>query len=423
MVIKIGQGKGITGMIKYNSDKVSQELASIIGYNKIPTGGREIGELSQAELRQPFEMLGTLKPNIKSGYLHISINPNPSDKLDDEQLATIAKDYLKQMGFASQPYVIYKHNDIERTHLHVVTTRIKPNGQLVSDSNINRRSNQIRQELETKYALIKGPVKQQPLDYAMDKIDYTASDLNQQIRTRALTAISTIKFSSFSAYQSYMKNQNISVSRVRENRDPDGKIIGTNYQAMQSFDIHKHGASWKARAEFNPLVGLPIKASSIDRSGKLHIDKLEKLFATNAVQKATDQPIFEKILTGFLARDGCNEAAGKEKGISIIINQDGSLCFLNNKSGHLYQEKELNGQTTALLAREEVRQGRPPAENGSGGNIPDRVQAGKEETNIAGGIGDIAKGAIAMIGGGDGGSGGGGSTDRSLKNKKKKRGI
>jgi len=31
---------------------------------------------------------------------------------------------MKRMGYGHQPYFVYKHKDVERTHFHIVSTRI-----------------------------------------------------------------------------------------------------------------------------------------------------------------------------------------------------------------------------------------------------------------------------------------------------------
>jgi hypothetical protein len=33
----------------------------------------------------------------------------------------MAQQYMQEMGYGNQPYVVFKHTDIERTHIHIVT--------------------------------------------------------------------------------------------------------------------------------------------------------------------------------------------------------------------------------------------------------------------------------------------------------------
>jgi len=63
--------------------------------------------------------LKTEKPII-----HISLNPHPDDVLLDSQLADIAKEYMDKLGYGNQPYIVYKHEDIARHHIHIVSIRV-----------------------------------------------------------------------------------------------------------------------------------------------------------------------------------------------------------------------------------------------------------------------------------------------------------
>ena len=56
--------------------------------------------------------------------LHISINPHPDDVLTDTELQEIAREYLDRLGYGNQPYMVYKHEDIDRHHLHIVTINV-----------------------------------------------------------------------------------------------------------------------------------------------------------------------------------------------------------------------------------------------------------------------------------------------------------
>ena len=48
---------------------------------------------------------------------HVSLNPSPEDKLTNEQLREIANEYMQKMGYGEQPYIVFKHKDIDRGHL------------------------------------------------------------------------------------------------------------------------------------------------------------------------------------------------------------------------------------------------------------------------------------------------------------------
>ena len=63
---------------------------------------------------------------------HVSLNPSPEDRLTDERLRDIAREYMERMGYGEQPYIVFKHKDISREHLHLVSLRVDENGHKLS---------------------------------------------------------------------------------------------------------------------------------------------------------------------------------------------------------------------------------------------------------------------------------------------------
>ena len=74
--------------------------------------------------------------------------------MSDETFVKLATDYMQQMGFGDQPFVVYKHSDIERKHIHIVSLGIDENGKKISDTFEKIRSMKVCRELEKKYQLI-----------------------------------------------------------------------------------------------------------------------------------------------------------------------------------------------------------------------------------------------------------------------------
>ena len=399
MVAKITQAKAVGGMLQYNNKKLEKGEASILGYNKIITGGKDIEKLGIAQTQKSFDSFGNLNKELKRKYIHVSLNPHPDEKLSDEKLTDIAKDYMKQLGYASQPYIIYKHTDIERTHLHIVSCNVKANGKTITDSNLFRRSNEIRKGIEKKYDLKEGAVKKNPIDYAnTKKVDYKKGDNNAQIKTKALTILSLVKFSSFDSYKRHMANYNIAVDIRKEANHPDGKILGSTYQVTNDKGVGE---------------GLAIKASHIDRGGNLDLKKLEKKFDNNKEDKQKRKDFFEKNLQSVLknSNNAGFEKGAEIQGISIIKNKDNIDSYLDIKSGHLYEKSELSKQTQNVI------------EQGTLNSVDYESQIEKEPS-AAEHVENIASSIIDILGSGANTQGGGGSTDKDMKRKKRrKRGI
>ncbi len=60
---------------------------------------------------------------------------------------------MERMGYGNQPYIVFKHKDIERQHLHIVSLRVDENGHKLPHDFEARRSMEILRDLECKYDL------------------------------------------------------------------------------------------------------------------------------------------------------------------------------------------------------------------------------------------------------------------------------
>ena len=129
MVAKISTGGNMFGALAYNQNKVDSEEAKVLFSNRMLLS--EDGHFSIGECMRSFEMQMPVQLSTKKPILHISINPHPEDVLTDRQLSDIAKEYMRKLGYGDQPYLVYKHTDIDRHHIHIVGLRVDENGKPV----------------------------------------------------------------------------------------------------------------------------------------------------------------------------------------------------------------------------------------------------------------------------------------------------
>lgn len=89
------------------------------------------------------------------------MNPDSKDKVSDEQFTEMAQEYMERMGYDNQPYIVFKHTDIDRTHIHIVSTCVGIDGKKIPDDYDHPRSMTICRDLETKYNLQKATEQEQ----------------------------------------------------------------------------------------------------------------------------------------------------------------------------------------------------------------------------------------------------------------------
>ena len=97
----------------------------------------------------------------KNRYAHISLNLPHGEHLDDATFYKISEEYMENMGYGKQPYVVVRHNDTKHEHVHIVTTNVKEDGKVLGTFNSYRRNIATHQYLERKYGLSPSPSTKQ----------------------------------------------------------------------------------------------------------------------------------------------------------------------------------------------------------------------------------------------------------------------
>lgn len=80
---------------------------------------------------------------------HISLDPDPEEKISDEQFVEMAQKHIEDMCNGNQPCVVFKTADIDRTHIHI-STCVGIDGKKMPDGYDYPCSMVVCQDLETK---------------------------------------------------------------------------------------------------------------------------------------------------------------------------------------------------------------------------------------------------------------------------------
>lgn len=128
-----------------------------------------------------MEALIPKKCRTKKTVFHCSLNPHPDEKLSDETLMQIAREYMEALGYGNQPYIVFKHNDIAREHIHIVSLRVDSEGRKLNDRFEKRRSKQITDALERKYNLIPSSKVSGKVETETPKVDIGKGNIREQV--------------------------------------------------------------------------------------------------------------------------------------------------------------------------------------------------------------------------------------------------
>ncbi|PXV57138.1 relaxase/mobilization nuclease-like protein [Dysgonomonas alginatilytica] len=294
MVARISSGSSLFGAIKYNQKKVDEGVAEVLFSQNIirPLDGSYNIPLCM----QSFEPYLAANNKTLNPVIHISLNPHPDDKLTDEQLATIAREYMDKLGYGKQPFLVYKHNDLARGHIHIVSIRVKEDGSKIDDSFEKRRSERIRKQLEQKYNLI--PAKKNHIDeWTLKRVDPKAGDIKKQVSNTVKGLMEDYHFRTIHEFKALLSLYGITVEEVK------GEVRNKPYNGLVYSVITGKGEK----------VGNPIKASLIGKSVgyealQKHMEKSKvpladkqlkernKRFVSNAMANCSSRKDFEKRL-------------------------------------------------------------------------------------------------------------------------------
>ena len=122
MVAKISFGNSLFGALAYNGEKINKDEGKLLATNRIFDDGT--GKVNIRKALEDFMHFIPDRCRTENPVVHISLNQHPDDKLTDTDMENIAREYMEKIGFGSQPYMVYKHEDIDRHHMHIVTIRV-----------------------------------------------------------------------------------------------------------------------------------------------------------------------------------------------------------------------------------------------------------------------------------------------------------
>lgn len=163
MVIVIHQSLSTQNALFYNEKKVEQKKATFFHSGNTPTINPFAG--SKQDRLNILKEIEDRNSRVKQKGLHISVNPTVSDlvRLGDTGIRTEIKNLMEHLGYGNQPYFVYKHADLDRTHFHIVSTRIdQQTGKKIRDNYEKEKVQRFIKSLEQKYDLTKELTKEQP---------------------------------------------------------------------------------------------------------------------------------------------------------------------------------------------------------------------------------------------------------------------
>ena len=110
---------------------------------------------STQDIIDSFEFQRQMNPRISKpvGHIALSFLPEDKDKLTDEMMTKIAREYMELMGIKDTQFLLVRHFDNGNPHCHLIYNRINNEGKTITDQNDFRQNEQVTKLLKQKYRL------------------------------------------------------------------------------------------------------------------------------------------------------------------------------------------------------------------------------------------------------------------------------
>ena len=341
MIAKISATENLGGALGYNFKKVEKGEASILLAAELYQS--KDGRYTMEDVIADMEALIPKKCRTKKAVFHCSLNPHPDEKLSDELLVQIAKEYMEALGYGKQPYIVFKHNDIAREHIHIVSLRVDSKGRKIDDRFEKRRSKQITDALERKFGLIPSSKVANKAVEETPKVDIGKGNIKEQVSNVVRMVMKHYHFCSLGELNAILSKYNLAVEEVKT------EFRGKKYD----------GLVYVPTDDKSNKVSTPIHASDIGRGvgytavqnrmqkSKQTIKPLIPTVRNKVLQAMRTSPQTEKDLRSRLEEQGLRVVIrkndnGRIYGITFIDDEQG-VALNGSRLGKGYAANVFNG--------------------------------------------------------------------------------
>lgn len=151
MIAKNIKGKSFKGCVSY----VMHEGATLLEAEGVLAD-------STKEIIRSFAMQRSGRKEIKQpvGHIPLSFSPEDKDRMTDEFMVKLAKEYMQEMGIKNTQYIIVRHHNTDNPHLHIIYNRIDNDLRLISVNHDYKRNIKVCKKLKDKHGLTYGEGKE-----------------------------------------------------------------------------------------------------------------------------------------------------------------------------------------------------------------------------------------------------------------------
>lgn len=202
MIGKIVKGRSFKGCISYVMDAKEAKILASEG----------VLETDKESIINSFYMQSLLNPKLSKcvGHIPLSFSPDDKERMTDQFMERLAKEYMQQMGITNTQYLIVRHNNTAHPHCHIVFNRVDNDGKTISDKNDRYRNEKVCKQLKDKYNLTYGEGKENVNVQNLKGAEHTKYEIYHTIKNTLPKTKNWIQF------EELLKNQGISIEYKRK---------------------------------------------------------------------------------------------------------------------------------------------------------------------------------------------------------------
>jgi hypothetical protein len=202
MIGKIVKGRSFKGCISYVMDAKETKILASEG----------VLETDKESIINSFYIQRLLNPKLSKcvGHIPLAFSLEDSQRMTDQFMERIAKEYMQQMGTTNTQYLIVRHNNTAHPHCHIVFNRVDNNGKIISDKNDRYRNEKVCKQLKDKYNLTYGKGKENVNTQKLKGAEQTKYEIYHTVKN------TFTKVKNWNQFEELLKNQEISIEYKRK---------------------------------------------------------------------------------------------------------------------------------------------------------------------------------------------------------------
>ncbi|HXB06797.1 MAG TPA: relaxase/mobilization nuclease domain-containing protein [Puia sp.] len=337
-------------VVNYHEEKVEKKVAECIWAENFV---KDHASLSYEEKLYPFELRAGYNDAVKKKMFHTSLLFGAAETISNEKMVAVAREYMQEMGWGDEPYLIYRHGDARRAHLHLVSTNINREGKVIGISRYALlRSAAVAEQLTWKYGLQNGEEMAATVAEAVQRLDKGLGYLYPVMNRIIEEVVPQYRYTDLGELNAVLRLHDIQVNRGKE---------GSLTYRRQGLHYHPLNAGGQPIKEYLPARRFPSRPT---------LASLEKRFAENRVLREQHR---EDLAVGIdftlagrnLSLEAFKEALTKRR-VSVVTGEDkeagNQIWFIDHGSKAVFEGARLGadysfaGMQKRLVSEEAYQQ-------------------------------------------------------------------